>query len=114
MPYVTEYRVFDERFNFLFNSYYESIGARHARPKRGLLTRPTLDGVCAYREYVDAAIERLLQRQPPASVTQLVELGCHHEQQHQELLPPISCIFAQNPLKPAYKPPEPLLFEAQA
>ncbi len=114
LPYSSEYRVFDERFNFLFNSYYESIGARHARPKRGLLTRPTLDAVYGYRDHVDAAVEQLLQGPHSASVTQLVELGCHHEQQHQELLlTDILHLFAQNPLKPAYKSPEPLPFEAQ-
>jgi ergothioneine biosynthesis protein EgtB len=114
-PHLPEYRVFDERFGFLFNSYYESIGARHARPKRGLLTRPTLDTVFAYREHIDAAIEKLLQGQSSPRVTQLVELGCHHEQQHQELLlTDILHLFAQNPLKPAYKAPEPLRFEARA
>jgi dimethylhistidine N-methyltransferase len=114
VPHLAEYRVFDERFTFLFNSYYDSIGARHARPKRGLLSRPTLDAVYAYRDHVDAAIERLLQ-QESSRVTQLVELGCHHEQQHQELLlTDILHLFAQNPLRPAYKSPEPLPFEAQA
>src|SRR5258708_28648005 len=58
---ASDYKVFDERFNFVFNSYYESVGARHPRPLRGLLTRPTLAEVLAYREYVDAAISRLLQ-----------------------------------------------------
>src|SRR6202020_354619 len=100
--------------NFLFNSYYEAVGERQPRPKRGMLTRPTLQTIYAYRERVDAAVERLLDGGPAPIVAELIELGCHHEQQHQELLlTDILHLFAQNPLKPAYKLPEPLLVEPQ-
>ncbi len=106
-PHLPGYRVFDESFNFLFNSYYETIGERHPRPKRGMLTRPSLDVILAYRGHVDAGIQRLLQRTPPASVVELLELGCNHEQQHQELLlTDILHLFSQNPLHPTYKQPE--------
>jgi len=109
------YRPFDERFGFLFNSYYESLGDRHPRPSRGLLTRPSLEVVSAYREHVDAGIERLLARGPGSEAVSLIELGCHHEQQHQELLlTDILHLFAQNPLHPAFKAPEPLLVEERA
>ena len=114
-PHLSGYRIFDDHFNFLFNSYYETVGARHPRPRRGLLTRPTLESIRNYRRHVDAGIEKLLRQNSSASVTQLVELGCHHEQQHQELLlTDILHLFAQNPLRPAYKLPEPLLVEPQA
>jgi len=115
VPYLRGYRIFDDDFNFLFNSYYETVGARHPRPRRGLLTRPTLETVLSYRQHVDAEIENLLRGNSSASVAQLVELGCHHEQQHQELLlTDILHLFAQNPLRPAYKLPGPLLFERQS
>jgi ergothioneine biosynthesis protein EgtB len=111
-PAAVNYRPFDERFNFLFNSYYESVGARHPRPQRGLLTRPTLSEVLAYREYVDSAMARLLEGQPVGRVLEVVELGCHHEQQHQELLlTDILHLFAQNPLHPAYRESVPLPVE---
>jgi ergothioneine biosynthesis protein EgtB len=106
------YRPYDERFTFLFNSYYESVGAHHPRPRRGLLTRPTLSEVLAYREHVDAAMSRLLQRGPAADLLEVIELGCHHEQQHQELLlTDILHLFAQNPLLPAYRESVPLPVE---
>ena len=109
VPDSAGYKPFDERFNFLFNSYYESVGARHPRPQRGLLTRPTLEEVLAYREHVDAAIAQLLQRAPAEAALKVVELGCHHEQQHQELLlTDILHLFAQNPLRPAYRDSVPL------
>ena len=103
-PHLQGYRVFDASFNFLFNSYYEAIGARHPRPKRGMITRPSLEVISAYRRHVDAGVERLLERRPSASVAELLELGCHHEQQHQELLlTDILHLFSQSPLQPAYK-----------
>jgi ergothioneine biosynthesis protein EgtB len=112
VPHLTGYRSFDERFNFLFNSYYESIGARQPRPLRGLLSRPSLDVVLGYREHVDAAMANLLKRGPAESVLRIIELGCHHEQQHQELLlTDILHLFAQNPLRPAYQDSVPLPVE---
>ncbi|MER0237102.1 ergothioneine biosynthesis protein EgtB [Fulvimarina sp. MAC8] len=108
------YKPFDESYNFLFNSYYESVGERQPRPKRGMVTRPALDEVMAYREYVDAAMSSLLEDGPSEDVAELVELGCHHEQQHQELLlTDILHLFAQSPLKPAFKDPQPLAVEAR-
>src|ERR1700761_3128301 len=86
LPHCRGYQAFDERFAYLFNSYYESHGARHARPKRGLLTRPSLQKVLRYRGHVDEALEAFLDQGVPRPVAALVELGCHHEQQHQELL----------------------------
>src|SRR5580692_9665636 len=109
MPHLPGYRVFDDRFGFLFNSYYESLGERHPRAARGLLTRPSLETVYAYREHVDAGIGRLLARGATAAAVNLIELGCHHEQQHQELLlTDILHLFAQNPLRPSFRSPEPL------
>ena len=103
------YRAFDPQFNFLFNSYYESIGARQPRPRRGMLTRPSLETVTAYRDHVDRAMASLMQDDLPPAVAELIELGCNHEQQHQELvLTDILHLFAQNPLRPAYKDPGPI------
>src|SRR5262245_32144387 len=105
-PRVAGYRVFDERFAFLFNSYYVAAGPRHARPQRGLITRPTVDEVTAYRAHVDAAVARLLATASPAALDEifpLLELGLNHEQQHQELiLTDILHAFAQNPTAPVY------------
>jgi ergothioneine biosynthesis protein EgtB len=96
------YRIFDERFPFLFNSYYVAAGPRHARPQRGLITRPNGEDVTAYRAHVDAAMLKLIER-ASAEVLKLVEIGLHHEQQHQELLlTDILHAFAQNPTDPAY------------
>jgi ergothioneine biosynthesis protein EgtB len=100
--HVPGYRPFDERWAFLFNSYYEGEGPRHARPKRGMLSRPSLDEVRDYRAHVDEALERALPSLPPEALT-LVELGINHEQQHQELfLTDILATFAENPLDPPY------------
>jgi ergothioneine biosynthesis protein EgtB len=100
--HASGYQPFDERFAFLFNSYYEGEGARHARPKRGMISRPSLDEIRAYRAHVDEALERALLSLPEAAL-ELVELGINHEQQHQELfLTDILATFAENPLEPAY------------
>jgi len=100
------YRVFDETFNYCFNSYYESQGARQPRPKRGLLTRPSAERVLAYRAHVDDGLTKLLARgvDPDSEIARLVEIGINHEQQHQELLlTDILALFAANPLRPAYR-----------
>jgi len=96
------YRAFDESYAFLFNSYYESKGPRHARPRRGMLSRPSLDEVRIYRAHVDEALERALPSLAHEAL-ELVEVGINHEQQHQELLlTDILAAFAENPLDPAY------------
>src|SRR6478735_9862450 len=101
--FLPGYQVFDERFEYCFNSYYESVGPRQPRGKRGLLTRPSADEVRAYREHVDAALERLCERGLEPWAAELIELGINHEQQHQELLlTDILSLFASEPLKPAY------------
>jgi ergothioneine biosynthesis protein EgtB len=103
--HVPGYRLHDERWPFLFNSYYEAEGKRHARDRRGMVTRPTLDEVRAYRRHVDAALLAALPSLP-AEAQGLVELGCHHEQQHQELLvTDILHLFGENPLQPSLYPP---------
>jgi ergothioneine biosynthesis protein EgtB len=103
--WVPGYRPFDERFAYLFNSYYEGEGERHARPKRGILSRPSLDEVRTYRAHVDEALLSALPSLPQAALA-LIELGINHEQQHQELfLTDILATFAENPLEPAYSKP---------
>jgi len=108
VPHDSAYRIFDERFPFLFNSYYVAAGPRHARPQRGLITRPNGSEVAAYRAHVDAAVERLIGQVPAEAAEQvltIVEIGLHHEQQHQELLlTDILHAFAQNPTDPVYDP----------
>ena len=106
-PGAPEYRVFDARFAYLFNSYYEAVGPRHARPERGLLTRPALDEVLRYRAHVDEHMTQLLAgpENPPA-LDEIVRLGLNHEQQHQELLlTDIKHALSRNPLEPAYREP---------
>ncbi|MEL6373150.1 MAG: ergothioneine biosynthesis protein EgtB [Pseudomonadota bacterium] len=101
------YQLFDERFPFCFNSYYVQAGPRHPRPARGLLTRPSLDAVMAYRAHVDEALDRFMGSSAVnAEAAMLVELGINHEQQHQELLlTDILHAFSLGPLKPAYREP---------
>lgn len=99
--HVSGYRAFDDRYAYLFNSYYEAEGPRHARPMRGMLTRPSLTEVRAYRAHVD---NMLLAALPslPESAYELITLGLHHEQQHQELLlTDLLHLFSQNPIAPA-------------
>jgi ergothioneine biosynthesis protein EgtB len=112
--HVPGYRVFDERRAYLFNSYYEAEGPRHARPRRGMLSRPSLDEVRNYRAQVDEALERALPSLPSAAL-HLVELGINHEQQHQELfLTDILATFAENPLEPSYSElPSPVCFSVE-
>ncbi len=99
IPHVADYQVFDADYGFLFNSYYEAAGPRQARNARGLVTRPSLERIFAYRAHVDAAMAVALADLP----SDLVTLGLHHEQQHQELLlTDILNLFAQNPLEPVY------------
>src|SRR3569833_1487037 len=104
----TSYRIFDERFPFLFNSYYVAAGPRFARPPRGLITRPNSEEVTRYRAHVDAAVEKLIasaSEHDAARVFEILEIGLNHEQQHQELLlTDILHAFAQNPTNPAYNP----------
>ena len=103
LPHLPDYKLFNIDFPYLFNSYYNNAGDRVLRAKRGNLTRPTTNEVYAYREYVDTAMGQLLQQKLDAEMVQLVTLGLHHEQQHQELLlSDIKYMFGQNPLFPAY------------
>lgn len=106
--YLDGYILFDPAFNYCFNSYYELVGERHPRSKRGLLTRPSIDRIIAYREYVDRSLEQLISDVMAfnSELVSLVEIGINHEQQHQELmLTDILSLFAVNPLRPAYSAP---------
>jgi len=106
--FLPGYRVFDERFEYCFNSYYETVGDRHPRPSRGLLTRPSAEEVRDYRAHVDDALARLCDADLPETAAELIELGINHEQQHQELLlTDILSLFAGEPLKPAYAEADP-------
>lgn len=106
IPVLEGYEPFDARFGYLFNSYYEAVGERHPRAERGLLTRPDLATVMAYRSHVEAAMARLIAETRPdrwAELSALIELGLNHEQQHQELiLMDIKHVLSVNPLEPAY------------
>ena len=106
VPHDPSYGIFDERFPFLFNSYYVAAGPRHARPQRGLITRPNNEDVTLYRAHVDAAVARLIanvSEADAARVFEILEIGLNHEQQHQELLvTDILHAFAQNPTYPVY------------
>jgi len=103
-PFAPGYRVFDERFAYLFNSYYVSAGPRQARPQRGLITRPNVSEVTAYRAHVDAAVAALIESvNDPDTLIQIIEIGLNHEQQHQELLlTDILHAFSFNETHPAY------------
>ena len=109
-PSLPGYRWFDESYRFLFNSYYEAVGPRQPRPRRGMITRPDVEAVTRYRAHVDEAMEAALtDGRFDQGALDLVELGLHHEQQHQELLlMDAQHLLWQNPLAPAYRPePEP-------
>jgi ergothioneine biosynthesis protein EgtB len=100
--HVPDYRLHDERWPFLFNSYYNGEGERHERCRRGMISRPSLDEVRDWRAAVDEAVQAALPGLPEAALA-LVEIGIQHEQQHQELfLTDILATFAANPLEPAY------------
>ncbi|HBK06615.1 MAG TPA: ergothioneine biosynthesis protein EgtB [Acetobacteraceae bacterium] len=104
VPHVPGYKVFDPTFGFLFNSYYEAVGPRHPRPSRGLLTRPAADVISRYRRHVDAAMQTAIPGLSP-DIRDVVELGLHHEQQHQELLvTDMLHAFAAHPFCPAMSP----------
>jgi ergothioneine biosynthesis protein EgtB len=104
--HVRGYRVFRSQFEYLFNSYYQTVGPMHQRPRRGLLTRPTVAEVFAYRAHVDEQMQMLLEQgQADAEIGSLVTLGLNHEQQHQELmLTDLKHLFSCNPLLPPYRP----------
>jgi len=106
-PFATNFKTFDPLFAHLFNSYYEQAGTFHPRPERGLLSRPTVEEVYAYRHYIDQCMLDLLSDEQHPEQTEILrrtEIGLNHEQQHQELmLTDIKHIFAYNPLKPTYK-----------
>jgi ergothioneine biosynthesis protein EgtB len=115
-PHAAGYAIHDPAFRVLFNSYYNAVGEKHPRPRRGLLSRPSLDAVRAYRARVDAAMAQLLAdaKRSPA-LAPLIELGLNHEQQHQELiLTDLKHLLGCNPLQPAYVPRPPIATAAAA
>ncbi len=111
-PTLPDYREFSADFEYCFNSYYESKGERQPRGRRGLLTRPSVSQVRDYRAHVDAALARMFADgfvgAPPDPLLAMIELGINHEQQHQELLlTDVLSLFAAQPLRPAYREPQP-------
>src|SRR5262245_2486510 len=103
-PHEPGFAPFQPAFRVLFNSYYNGVGEQFARPQRGLLTRPSLGEVLAYRRDVDARMARWLEKSPAPDAADLVILGLHHEQQHQELLlTDVKHLFGCNPLWPTYR-----------
>ena len=104
-PHVTGYLPYDERYGFLFNSYYKRLGHHPSRTTRGTFSRPTLDEVWSYRTHVDNIIRDLLDHGASPEVFRLLELGLNHEQQHQELIiTDIKHAFWVNPVRPSYQP----------
>jgi ergothioneine biosynthesis protein EgtB len=105
-PLLSGYRAFHPDFEYLFNSYYQTVGRMHERPQRGLLTRPTVEEVVRYRAHVDEHMQKLLRvRSEDEKLQSITTLGLNHEQQHQELMfTDIMHLFSRNPLLPAYKP----------
>lgn len=112
-PHLAGYESFRPQYGFLFNSYYEAVGERHPRPRRGLLSRPTVKEVYDYRTHVDRRMGQLIEQADDAlwhRIGPLVDLGINHEEQHQELLiTDIKHILAENPLRPVYSPGVPLV-----
>ena len=108
VPFDSAYRVHDPAYGFLFNSYYEGAGPRHPRPARGMLSRPSVAEIAAYRAHVDEAMTALVASASSATwqqIAPLFELGLHHEEQHQELiLMDIKHVLSLNPLDPVYAP----------
>lgn len=101
--FVADYKEFDPTFNFLFNSYYETVGKRLLRDMRGTMTRPSLEKVYQYRKYVDERMNDYLSDQPSQETLELLELGLNHEQQHQELfLTDFKYILGVQPFHPVY------------
>ncbi|SRR5581483_5143745 len=100
----TSYKPFHSKFNYLFNSYYNAVGARTPRDLRGQMSRPTMEEVWHYREHVDRAMERFCRHELPEDIFRTIELGLNHEQQHQELIvTDVKTVLAMNPLRPVYR-----------
>jgi ergothioneine biosynthesis protein EgtB len=108
--FQNDFAPFDPAFRVLFNSYYNAVGDKHPRPERGLISRPDLSTVLGYRAHVTEAIAHLLSsRNARQEAVELIELGCHHEEQHQELiLTDLKHLLSKNPLQPAYQKRWPL------
>src|SRR5690554_6195993 len=102
-PQMAGYKVFDSQFSYVFNSYYESVGKQVIRTDRGNLSRPTVSEILKYRQYITAALIDFLKSEVSQEVLEVVELGIHHEKQHQELLlTDIKYILGNNPIFPKY------------
>jgi len=102
--FSTQYQIYNEKYSFLFNSYYNTIGDKAIRAERGAITRPTVDQVYEYRSYVNQHLINLINKAPNNEILELIELGIHHEQQHQELLiTDLKHTFSLNPTFPVYK-----------
>lgn len=102
-PNMKNYTEYDPQYNYVFNSYYETVGARVIRTDRGNLSRPAVEDVYKFRKYVDDAMKNFLQTNPSGEIHEIIMLGLNHEQQHQELLrTDIKYILGNNPLFPAY------------
>lgn len=116
-PFHDSYVELDAAYAFLFNSYYEAAGPRHTRAQRGMITRPTVTQVGDYRRHVDTAMLELIDKPLTPEIVELIVLGFHHEQQHQELLlMDIKHLFSLNPMAPSYytQAPEPITHETTA
>ena len=110
IPHYPGYDPCNPDYNYVFNSYYETIGARVVRTDRGNLSRPSVDEIYAYRKYVDEAMEKLISAGPGPHIGSIIILGLNHEQQHQELLlTDIKYILGHNPLFPAYSAQDPTI-----